>query len=209
MELDELKTAWQASETPSRTAYFYSAKAAKSESAVSTMKFGPIFEIVMVAIAALWLGNFCYENLASPIYLVSGMLLVVTNIALLALNIRKLTLMSSIDLTTPIVENQRKLTEVRSLTIFQTKWILLISPLLWGLLLLVLPMGVHVDMLKLLGVPYMLGNVLFGIIFVPFGLWIASKFSPKFKAKLADEISGSNMKKARAYLDELREFEAG
>ncbi len=209
MELDELKTAWQTANHPAQAAYIYGAKAAKSESAVAKLKVGPIFEIVMAAIAAVWLGNFCYENFANPVYFTSGILLDILNVLLLATNIRKLVMVSSIDLTMPIIESQRRLTELRSLTILQTKWTLLASPFLWGLLMLVLPMGVHVDLIKLLGVPYMLGNVLFGIFFVPVGTWIVSKFSPKFKEKLADEISGGNMKKARAFLDDLRQFETG
>jgi hypothetical protein len=207
MELEELKKAWQAAETPIRTAYIYGAKAAKSESAVAWMKVGPIFEVVLSAIAAAWLGNFCYETINLPIYSLSGLLLAAINVFLLSTNIRKLTLLSDIDLAKPIVESQRVLTEVGKLTIWQTKWILLISPLLWGLAILVLPMGSKVDIIKHLGAPYVFGNVLFGLIFIPVGLWIVTKFSHKFKQKLADEIKGTSLVRCQTYLEELRQFE--
>lgn len=58
--------------------------------------------------------------------------LVITLGTLVVAAIAQLTLLADIDPSSPVVELQRRLARVRALRIFEWKWVLLLSPALWG-----------------------------------------------------------------------------
>jgi hypothetical protein len=130
-------------------------------------------------------------------------------LALLIDSILQLSRISELDWSGPVSEIQSSLAELRVAKVRQFKWIMLLSPL-WQFCGLIV--AVEWLSLRLTGDPltiikkfeprWILGNLLFGVVFAILGFLIIYAFSQAFKSRpwwqsMLDGISGKSLSVAR------------
>jgi hypothetical protein len=122
-------------------------------------------------------------------------------------------LSGSVDYTGPVAAIQRRLEALRALRIRTTQAIFLLSPLLWTPLLIVgLRALFGVDAYAVLGIPYLLANLTFGVTFALATLWVCRRFADRldrspFVQRLARDVAGANLTAALQKLEALAAFE--
>jgi hypothetical protein len=94
------------------------------------------------------------------------------------------------------------------------RWLLLSSPLLWALLVIVVPHGLlGVDIYQLFGMAWVVANLVFGVAVVGAAAVISRHLRSRgggseFLRRIGDDITGRRMAEAAATLDEIAAFEA-
>ena len=94
----------------------------------------------------------------------------------------------------------------------KTKWSFLGAPLLWKPLLVVGLDALGIDAYVHLGARYLVANLAFGLAVIPLFLWIARRprvQRSRLLGRIADDIAGRSLGRARAELDSLAAFERG
>jgi hypothetical protein len=119
--------------------------------------------------------------------------------------ISKLEIIASLDWSGPVADIQRSLAKLRLAGIRQFKWITLLSPLIGFCGLLVggqwlfewLTLG-RLSVIDKLNVRWVVGNYLFGVVFVPVGYFLACLLARKchrhqWWQSVLDDISGKSL----------------
>ena len=94
------------------------------------------------------------------------------------------------------------------------RWLLLSAPLLWALLIVVVPHGlVGLDVYRSFGLPWVTGNLVFGLAILGAAAWMSRRFpaasrSSAFLRWLGDDLTGRRVALASGFLDDLVAFEA-
>jgi hypothetical protein len=132
------------------------------------------------------------------------------SIAMFAGRVRQWVRVARLDLSKSIVASQRQIELLRRERILQTKWLVLLCPLLWPPLLIVGMRWLGADAWALLGWRYLVLNFAFGLAMIPILLWIARRASPTRPRvkRLLDDISGRNLARAADFLESLSKFES-
>lgn len=173
---------------------------------------GQGIEAALSALAVLWIGNFNYLERGDLRYLLPGIGVQVYAIAILALQLIQIG-MARIDPTEPVALAQSRLERLRILRIRATQATLLSAPLVWGLLVLVMPRGlVGLDVYRHFPFGWLVGNILFGLAFIPIALWLARRFNRRFGGSpfmrnLLRDMAGQSLTKAQSFLADLDESE--
>ena len=144
-----------------------------------------------------------YWNVVVP----AGVVLI-SVFALLVDSIRQLERIAALDWCGPVTEIQRSLEKIRIAKIRQFKWIMLLSPLV-GFCGLVAGLHVlfewltegRVNILEKLDSRWIIGNYIFGLLFVPLGYLVARVLAEKchrhqWWQAVLDGISGNSLKSA-------------
>lgn len=195
----------------------------KTKSSLRRLLPGVVIELLMAIVAVVWLGNFIFEHLREPGFLVPGVILDLCAIVFLGSCIAQLAAVLGLDYSLPVVAVQKELARLRVLRIRTAKWVFLLSFVLWFPFLIVLFEGLFgVDLWMILGAAgaqdagflrWVAGNVLFGLAVALVLIWLWNRFadrmdpSPVMKS-IMDDFAGRSLMKALSSLDSIRQFEA-
>ncbi len=220
MELDELKVAWQAQARAVDTLRAVNAQllrileADRAQSALRRWGRLPTYELVAGIVAQLWLVRFLGQHLGAPALLASGAVLAVAAFLAVLVASRQLVMLAEVDYTAPVAELQQRLERLQALRIRNTRWTLLLAPLLWTPLAVVAARALlGVDLVQRAG-PWVLANLLFGLACIPLGLLAIRRAAARwgrsrFWTRLRDDLGGRTLARALQSLDELAALRRG
>lgn len=185
----------------------------QARAALAHRSWGIGLDIIIDVVALLLLGSFIAAHLAEPRFLVPALVLHLFTIAQVGASIRQVLALRSLDYGAPLVELQRRLVELRVQRLRFITWTLACIPLLWPPLLIVGAKGlIGLDVYAVMGAPWLLLNLLFGLACVPLVIGLARWAGPRavrlpWLQRLLDDLAGQSLRRARAALDAIGAFE--
>ena len=218
MDLDDLKAVWK--ETDRRMESIESMlrlqqRAARVDLQAKTRsKLWPVrlvlwYEIAAAVLATLLAGSYLADNIRSIRFAAPAGLLQLAAIVTLGIAVHQLAGLGQIDYTGPVVAMQRRLARLRMVRARANRWLLLCAPLLWALLVIVVPHGLFgVDVYRLFGLSWVFANVAFGFGVLGAAALVSRWFPGAFVSWIGDDITGRKVAEASAFLDEIAEFDA-
>lgn len=219
MELDDLKSRWAEYDAKLEknvrlnTRLLRESGLTRVDTALKPLSRWILFEMLMNVPAVLLLGSFLGDHIGEPRFAVPGALLLAFAIAILSAGIRQWAVLRTIDYGAPIVAIQKRLESLRIRRIRTTKWVLLLSPILWTPLLIVAVKGLFgADPYAFLDARWLAANLLFGLAALILMLWFSKRHADRWKQsplarRLMDEIAGRSLASAMGFLKELSRFE--
>jgi hypothetical protein len=219
MELDEMKTMWEAYDRKLDTSIRLSKELLKApvlrkaKGATTRLLIVWQIELALACIALALIGGFTWMHILHPRFVFSGLLLMILAIVLVSTYVRRILAVRAIDFSGPIVGIQKQMEAIRIAEIRATKWTLLLAPLAWTPFLVVLFQGLfHVDVFAVFPPGWLLGNVLFGVLLIVLERWISHRYaermqnSPRLQRWMRD-LNGYNLKAATSFMHRAAEFE--
>ena len=219
MELDEMKTMWEAYDRKLDTSSRLSKELLKApvlrKARGATTRLVVLWqiELALALIATVLLGGFTWMHILEPRFVFPGLFLMVMSIVLVSTYVRRILALRAIDFSGPIVMIQKQLEAIRIAEIRTTKWTLLLAPLAWTPLLVVVFQGLfHVDVYTHFSHAWLAGNVVFGLVLIALERWVSFRYaermhnSPRLQRWMRD-LSGYNLKAATGFLRDAAEFE--
>ncbi len=221
MQLEDLKTAWAqldqrvGGDLTRMEAITQALVDERTRSLVQQTVWLPIVELVatlaglsLVIVGLMQTGGTVYYTCLNAIFFLFTLLILSA--------ICQITMSAKVDPTAPVIATQRQLGKLRALRIFEGKWMLLLSPVLWAPFLVVI-----VEMFLKIVVGYeetffsagfVQANVIIGLIMTGGLMWmsrtIAKRWlSESFMSDLFDEFAGSRLTAAREFLTRLDGYE--
>jgi hypothetical protein len=218
MELDELKSAWKALEQRMSAdakltrELLTELKLRKARNKIRWLMCLPAVELVVSLFVAAATGRFLFTHFFEPHFAIAGAVLHSAVVLYIAMTVRQLALLWGADMSAPVTTIQRSLAEYGTTRVRTTKWVLILSPLLWGAVVIVVPQGLlGLDVYRLFGATWVAVNAGIGIAIVPLLLWLSHKFSGYFQRSpfmqgVVNDIEGRSLKVAMKLLDDVRAF---
>lgn len=219
MELDDLKQKWAEQDAKLEKSIRLNTRLLRESGmtrvgkALAPLSPGIAVEGVLSVAVVLLLGSFLGDHIAQPRLAAPAALLLVCAIAILNASIRQWVTLRSIDYGAPVVAIQKRLASLRIGRIRTTKWILLVSPLLWTPMLIV---GFHaltgLDPYAFMDGKWLVGNLLFGLAFLAGMLWLSKQMSGRLAQstavrRLLDDVAGRSLVAANGALEAIERFE--
>lgn len=220
MELDDLKQKWADHDAKLDRSLRLNLQILRDSSlgrvgkALRPLSAAIVIEGLLNVLTVLVLGSFLGDHITEPRFAVPAALLFVCALAILNAGIRQWVGLRTIDYGAPVVAIQKRLAALNVSRIRATKWVFLLSPLIWTPLLIVGIKGLTgVDPYRFLDGKWLAANVLFGLAFLGATLWVAKRYGDRWKRTPAmrgfmDAIADRSIVSANGYLDELARFEA-
>jgi serine/threonine-protein kinase len=218
MELDELKGRWQEQEQKLDAVVrlnqhlLREVVLGKAETALQRLVRLLWLELLLNAVATILLGGFLFDHLAEPRFFLPALALQVGFLFLIIAASRQLAALAGINYDAPVVEIQRRLASLQAERIRTMKWTLLLAPLAWVPLFIVGMKGFFdVDVHATFSIPWLVANVLFGLLVIPIGVWASRRYADRLEdwplaRRLLRDIGGQNLAAARSFLDSLSEL---
>jgi Zn-dependent protease with chaperone function len=172
-----------------------------------------VFELLIDLVAIFALGTFTANHLGEPRFLVPALALDLFVIGFVAWSIRQWAEIGSLDYGEPIVTIQRKLELLRIDRIRMTKWVLLLSPLLWIPLLVVTLKGLGgLDAYAIFPARWLAANLLLGLAVIPLMLWVSKRYADRMQGSplvrsLVNALADRSLNDATRFLGSLSSFE--
>ena len=172
-----------------------------------------VFELLMGVLTAVLLGGFIASHLGEMRFLAPAVALDLFAIYFIGWSIRQWVALAGLDYGESVVEIQRKLELLRIDRIRMTKWVFLLSPLLWTPLLIVSLEGfLGLDAYAILDAGWLAANLLFGLAVVALALWISRRYADRLQGsplarRLADALADRSLDDAAGFLGALASFE--
>jgi Zn-dependent protease with chaperone function len=172
-----------------------------------------VFELMMGLVATVLLGGFIADHLGEMRFLVPAVALDVFVIYFIGWAIRQWMALASLDYGESVMEIQRKLELLRIDRIRMTKWVFLLSPLLWIPLLIVGVEGlVGVDAYATFDTAWLVSNFVFGLAVIALALWVSRRYADRLQGsplarRLADALADRSLVEATGFLGTLSSFE--
>jgi hypothetical protein len=219
MELDDLKQMWAEQDAKLEKSIRLNTQLLRESGmtrvgkALAPLSWGIAVEGILNVVIVLWLGSFLGDHIGEPRLAAPAALLFVCAIAILNVGIRQWTALRALDYGAPVVDIQKRLATLRVGRIRTTKWILLLSPLLWTPLLIV---GFHtltgVDPYAFMDGKWLAGNLIFGLVFLVGMLWVSKRYGDRWSRfpavrRLMDALAGRSLAAASGALEEIERFE--
>lgn len=219
MDLDELKTLWKETDRriaemePALRLNLRLAQAATRETArtqLRTVRLVLWYEVIFGIAALLLVGSYLFDHIAEPRFALPAAALHLCAIVTLGVAAWQLVALGQIDYAGPVVAIQGRLARLRVARARFNRWLLLSSPLLWALLVVVVPHGlVGLDVTRAFGLPWVAGNFLFGTAVLGVAAWTARRFpGSAFLRWLGEDLTGRKVAAAWGFLDDVAAFEA-
>lgn len=218
MELDELKSAWEAqshalnSSMRLNTALLERINLRTAERKLGITLRGAVVQVVLNAIAVLLIGSFAGDHAADARYLVPAVVLGLFAIALTADAAQQAVAICAIDYDEPVVAIQERLLRLRARRLASWMWTLALAPLMWVPLSIVAFRGLFgIDVYTVFGLPYVAANAAFGAAVFSAVLIFARRGQQWFERyptvkSLMDDISGRSLTQALNSLDAIERF---
>ena len=226
MELDELKTLWketdrrlQAMEPALRVSLSLNLRQAKAgaldrmRSKLRWVRLVLWYEVAFAALVLVLVGSYLFDHWDTVRFALPAAALHLGAIATLGVAVRQLLALGQIDHAGAVVDMQRRLAELGVVRARFNRWLLLSTPLLWALLVVVVPHGlVGLDVYRAFGAAWVAGNFVFGVAVLAAAAWFgrrapAARSSPFFRA-LGEDLTGRRVAAAAGLLDEIAAFES-
>lgn len=219
MELDDLKLKWAECDAKLEksirlnTRLLRESSLTRVDAALKPLSRWIVIETLLNVPAVLLLGSFLGDHIGEPRFAVPAALLLACAIAILNAGIRQWVGLRTLDYGAPVLVIQKRLAALRVSRIRTTKWVLLLSPLLWAPLLIVATKGlVGVDPYAFLDAKWLAVNVLFGLVVLVVMLWISKRYRDRWKQspglqRFLDSIAGRSLASATGHLGEIARFE--
>jgi hypothetical protein len=228
MNLDELKTRLAEQESKLdqvirlNTTAIREIQISKAKTKLRGLVWGVTLELIVTAVAVVWLGDFIAGHLREARFLVPAVLLDLGAIAYLGACIRQLTLVAGLHYSLPVVAVQKELGKLRVLRLRATKWVMILSFVLWLPALVVLFKGLFgVDLWFILGAAgakdgsfllWVAANVVFGLAAALLLIWLSNRYSDRVDRspalrRFVDSLAGTSLAKALGFLDSIVQFE--
>lgn len=219
MELDELKQKWTEQDAKLEKSIRLDTRLVRESAmtrvgaSLAPLSWGIAIEGILNVAVVLWLGSFLGDHVGQPRLAAPAAMLFVCAIAILNVGIRQWVTLRTIDYGAPVLAIQKRLAALRVSRIRATKWILLVSPLLWTPMLIV---GFHaltgLDPYAFMNGRWLAGNLLFGLAFLAGMLWISKRSASRLAQvpamrRLMDDVAGRSLVAANGALDEIERFE--
>ncbi len=172
-----------------------------------------VFELLMDLGAVVALGMFIASHVGEMRFLAPAVLLDVCAVGFVIASIRQLVALYSLDYSAPVVAIQKQIQTLRIERIRITKWVFLLSPLLWTPLLIVALEGLFgLDSYLFLDGTWLAANLLFGLAFLLLMVWISRRYTDRWQRsplmqRLMDDIAGRSLTVAAGFLGTLSRFE--
>jgi hypothetical protein len=223
MDLDDVKALWQ--ETDQRLDSMEDAlrlqqrliQAATRERTRSKLWFVRLvlwYEVGFGALAALLAGSYLADSITRIQFAVPATLLHLGAIATLGAAVFQLVVLARIDYSGPVLTIQRELARLRLVRARSNRWLLIAAPLLWALLVVVVPDAlVGFDVYRAFGWPWALANLAFGFAVLGAAAILGRRVpdgsrGSAFLRWMGDDLTGRRVAQAAGALDEIAAFEA-
>ncbi len=166
------------------------------------------YELVCGVLAALLAGSTLGDAFATPRFALPAAALLGLAILAIAFPIWQLTALARLDLAGPVLETQRRLAELRRARARANRGVLFASPLLWALLVVVVPHAlVGLDVYRAFGIAWVAGNFAFGVAVLGGALWASRRFpGSRLWRALGDDLTGRRLAALEGSLAELAAF---
>ncbi|HZZ64353.1 MAG TPA: hypothetical protein VFE17_02555 [Candidatus Baltobacteraceae bacterium] len=170
-------------------------------------------EIVLNYIALIAIGSFAADNFSHRVVFLSAVILGVALIVANVVTIGILVGIRSIDFDEPVVAIQSVLERMKMRRSALVAAELLTAPLLWTPLLVVALTLMHVDAVRVLGVPYLAANVAVTAA-IAAGVWMAAHLlarregGSRWMTRAADILSGRSYRDSSDFLDTIDRFQS-
>jgi hypothetical protein len=219
MDIDALKAEWRALDGKVQASLRIGAWLARDARATRIGRYRAreawrmVPSLVLDVIALALLGSFIGDHWREPRFLVPALALDVFVLFFTIASARQWALVHSVDHGAPIVATQRKLERLTLERVWMTKWVILLSPLLWTPLFIVAMKGLlGVDAYRAFGMLYIVANLVVGIVAIPILWWLARRLGARLQGRpllrrLCDDVAGGNLTAASAYLASLAALE--
>ncbi len=161
----------------------------------------------------LWLGSYAADRIDEPRHAGPAAVLGLFALLLTISCAVQLARLARIDYSAQVLGIQKQLEALRIHRLNETKWVLLLAPLLWTPLLIVGLDGLFgLDAYALFGYGWLGANLLFGVVAIPLLRWLARVYAGRaagtpLMQRLLRDIAGHNLSAARDALTQLAEFE--
>jgi hypothetical protein len=219
MELEDLKRRWEEQDRKLdaglrlNTRLLQASVLGKAETSLRGLSRLLWFELLTNLLVAFWVGSFLANHLSEPRFLIPAAALHLCVIALLAAGARQLVALKTIDYSAPIVTIQKRLESLRVERIRAVTLTFLFSPLLWTPLMIVaLKAFLGVDAYAAFGAPFLIANLLFGLLFLSLAVWISKRYEARMKRSpliqcLMRTLACNSLASAAAFVRSISEFE--
>jgi hypothetical protein len=183
-----------------------------TRSKLSSVRLVLWYEVAAGAVAAMIAGSYLADNIRSIQFAAPAGLLQLAAIVTLGFAAYQLVALAQVDYTGSVVSIQRQLAQLRVVRARSNRWLLLSAPLIWALLIIVVPHGLlGVDVYRSFGLPWVLANVAFGFGVIGAGAlvirWFPSARGSAFLGRIGDDLTGRRVAAASEFLDEIAQFE--
>jgi hypothetical protein len=219
MEVDDLKLAWAELDKRVATTQALAVsllrdnRMSKMRGSLRGLVLVIAFELIMSWFAMIWLARFLIGQPESWLLMTSTIILAGASVVVIVASIWQLAIIGRLDYSSPVVKIQHDIASLRTARLQVTRWILLLSPLLWLPGLIVTAQGViGFDIWKHFGPRWVISNFVLGLVCVPVAIVasrrIVSRHGSSWIVKrIADELAGISLRNARQQLEEIAQFE--
>lgn len=219
MELDDLKDLWQQTDRrldamePALRLQERLARTGALDRVRSKIRFTHLvlwYELAFGGLVALLAGSYLADHLGEIRFAAPAALLHLGAILTIGLAAWQLAALGRIDYGGPVLDIQRRLAELRAVRARGNRWLLLSSPLLWALLIVVVPHGLAgLDVYRAFGIAWVGGNLLFGLAVLAAAAWASRRFPASGLLRaLGDDLTGRRLTAMSGFLADIAAFEA-
>jgi hypothetical protein len=218
LNIDDMKAAWTATDERldrvvwSHRELLRETKLDRARSELGRLIWVPILELI----SGLALSGIVAPMIATETelrFLLPAVAVLAAAIFMVIAAINKLHLVTSIDISEPVAQMQRKLAKYGTLRSWTNQWLLCAAPLLWVPGVIVFARGAWgFDIYRGPGTQWLIVNAIFGLAVLTAGVVVAYRYrnvaagSP-FLRRLSDDMTGRSLEKAKKLLGEVTEFE--
>jgi hypothetical protein len=172
-----------------------------------------LFNQALVALCIICNGVFIGNHFREPRFLIPAIVLHLAMIGLIVADAFQHEAISKMNFDGPLAEVQKKVEKLAILRVRITQFIFLLAPAFWPVLLVLLLKGLlGVDAYAVFPPSWLVGNVAFGLLWIPFAWFIARTFGERFSntrfgKAVIDDLTGKRILRAREWLKELADLE--
>ena len=222
MELDDVKAMWkdadarlESIETSLRVQQRLAESATRHRTR-SRLRFVHLvlwYEVGFGALAVFLIGSYLWQNIGNPWFWIPAAALQVIAAGTLGSAAYQLVALGQSDYTGPVVAIQHDLANLQVVRARSNRWLLLSSPIIWTILVIVVPHGLFgVDVYRLFGMAWVFANLAFGVAMLGAAAIVGRRLQGRTGAgellgRLGDDLTGRRMAEAASRLDEIAAFE--
>ncbi|HQR08333.1 MAG TPA: hypothetical protein PLN21_16005 [Gemmatales bacterium] len=214
MQLEELQQQWQRLDQKLDLSLAMQNELVKqvvmqpAQQRINRLAIWPAIDVAFSLGVLLLCGSFLGNNWQDTRLMIPAEVVMIGALALLISSVVQLNRIVSLDWTSPVAEIQKSLEQLRAIRIQQFSWVILLSPLVGFCALIVglywvlnwLSEG-RVHILDKLDPWWVIGNYVFGLVFLPLGYYLARVLARRCQHQswwqaVLDGISGMSLKRA-------------
>lgn len=219
MELDELKTRWEALDAKLDAAIRLNRRVldervlGRADRALARGAWLHGVELGLGVLLATLTGSFVAAHVHEARFLVPGLALHLFVIAQIAAQVARIVVARRAGQGAPLVELQRRVESAEIIDLRTLFYTLLVAPLLWPALLVVIPKALAgVDLYAALGAPYLAANAAFGLAVLGAGILVSRRYAGRVRSsplglRVLRSLAGRDLAAARRHLASLAAFE--